>query len=94
VVYDDNAPETRRISAAFDNGEPGANRALLALVLRHLSYSVLIPAFKRASCRSAEDGDGNPSASYGCVITQSYDAIVPPYPVAADRKSRDRTWKA
>src|ERR1039457_5569580 len=40
---------------------------------RSASSRWLIPALSRASCRSAEDGDGSPSTSYGCVITQSYD---------------------
>src|SRR5579863_8069006 len=36
-----------------------------------------MPAFRRASCRSAEDGDGNASEPDGCVITQSYDSMMP-----------------
>jgi hypothetical protein len=37
-----------------------------------------MPDFSRASCKSADDGEGNPSGTSGCVITQSYDSTMPP----------------
>jgi len=56
VVYLDDALETRCISVGFDNGEPGANQVLLALVLSHLSYSVRHHQVERPRCSLSVSG--------------------------------------
>ena len=44
------------VACAVDNGEPGANRVLLALVLSHLSYSVRPHQVERPRCGLSVDG--------------------------------------
>jgi hypothetical protein len=63
------------LEAENDNAQFGRSYAEIIVTgtpARSASSRWLMPAFSRANCKSADDGDGSPSTSSGRLITQSY----------------------